>query len=168
MRARRQDKGILPQTREDDKHEDSEDQTSDSGGGTGAPVGLDGTGTAGTSFAVPATKVPNVNVAPSTLGGGISADGLEMYLTVEGGKYDDGYGGTFDMYVATRASTQDDWSLAVNLGPTLNGATWETPRISPRMVCPCTSPPSRPGGSGQHGPVGHDPTGPRAVPGASR
>jgi Tol biopolymer transport system component len=94
------------------------------------------------------TKVPNVNVAPSTLAGSISADGLEMYVSVEGGKYDNGYGGMFDMYVATRASTQDDWSGPVNLGPTLNGSTWEyTANISPDGLSLYFSS-DRPGGSG--------------------
>ncbi len=104
--------------------------------------------TRGDFFCSPPTKVPNVNVSPSTLGGGISADGLEMYLTVEGGKYDNGFGGTFDMYVATRASTQDDWSLPRNLGPTLNGATWETPSSVSYDGLTLYFSSDRPGGSG--------------------
>jgi len=102
----------------------------------------------GDFFCSPPTKVVNVNVAPSTLGGGISVDGLEMYLAVEGGKYDNGYGGTFDMYVATRASTQEAWSGPRNLGPTLNGATWETPTSVSQDGLTLYFSSERPGGCG--------------------
>jgi hypothetical protein len=102
----------------------------------------------GDFFCSPPTKVPNVNVSPSTLGGGISADGLEMYLAVEGGMYGGGYGGMFDMYVAKRASVQDDWSGPVNLGPTLNGATWETPTSVSHDGLTLYFSSDRPGGSG--------------------
>ncbi len=100
----------------------------------------------GDFFCTPATKVANVNGGITTLGGSISADGLSLYLSSE---RPGGLGGTFDMYVATRASAQDEWGPAVNLGPTLNGATWEyTPNISPDDLSLYFSS-ERPGGSGQ-------------------
>jgi hypothetical protein len=99
----------------------------------------------GDFFCSPPTKVANVNGGITTLGGSISADGLSLYLSSE---RPGGLGGTFDMYVATRASTQDEWGPAVNLGPTLNGATWEyTPNISPDGLALYFSS-DRPGGSG--------------------
>jgi hypothetical protein len=95
-------------------------------------------------FGSPPTKVANVNLAPSTLGGGISADGLELYLAVE----NSGYGGMFDMYVATRAAQDEDWGQPVNLGPTLNGATWETPTSVSADGLSLYLSSDRPGGSG--------------------
>jgi len=48
----------------------------------------------------------------------ISPDGLELYFrSIRSG----GYGG-FDIYVARRATTNDTWGEAVNLGPVVNSA----------------------------------------------
>lgn len=56
----------------------------------------------------------------------ISSDGLELYFMSSRD------GGQFDIYVSTRASTDDDWGDPVNLGPNVNSAGDEYfPRLSP-------------------------------------
>jgi hypothetical protein len=49
----------------------------------------------------------------------ISADGLEVYIEkpVSGSIKD----GNWDLYMSTRATTNDPWSVPENLGPTVNG-----------------------------------------------
>ena len=57
----------------------------------------------------------------------ISADGLELYFVSgrEGG-YGEG-----DLWVAKRATPEDDWGTPENLGPTVNGEGWDAePAIS--------------------------------------
>ncbi len=57
----------------------------------------------------------------------ISSDGLELYFESD---RPGGYG-LDDIYVTTRATTEDDWGTPVNLGPTVNGSLWEhCPTIS--------------------------------------
>ncbi len=57
----------------------------------------------------------------------ISSDGLELYFESD---RPGGYG-LDDLYVSTRATTEDDWGTPVNLGPTVNGLLWEhCPTIS--------------------------------------
>jgi Tol biopolymer transport system component len=65
---------------------------------------------------------PNWDYSPS-----ISADGLELYFTSNRpGNY-----GFVDIWVSTRATTEDDWKEPVNLGPPVNDTTWaESPSIS--------------------------------------
>ena len=100
----------------------------------------------GDFFCTPATKVANVNGGTVTMGGCISADGLSLYVASDRAG---GYGGTFDMYVATRASAQDEWGPVVNLGPTLNSAAWEhTLNLAPDGLSLYFSS-DRLGGSGQ-------------------
>ena len=73
----------------------------------------------------------------------ISADGLELYF----GSNRPG-GSSYDIWVAKRATTQDDWTTPVNLGPMVNSSSWEG--------CPAVSDDglelyfwsNRPGGSG--------------------
>jgi ketosteroid isomerase-like protein len=57
----------------------------------------------------------------------ISSDGLELYFE---SNRPGGVGGE-DIYVSTRATTEDDWGEPVNLGPTINSSLWEhCPTIS--------------------------------------
>ena len=54
---------------------------------------------------------------------GISGDGLVMFF---GSDRPGGYGGTYgDILVTTRATTDDDWSTPVNLGPVINSSSSE-------------------------------------------
>ena len=73
------------------------------------------------TFGTPTNLGPPVN---STAGEGpddITADGLSLFLT------SDQYGGSgqADIWVATRATTEDDWGIPVNLGPTVNSSAWD-------------------------------------------
>ncbi|MCP4260056.1 MAG: DUF4440 domain-containing protein [Planctomycetes bacterium] len=57
----------------------------------------------------------------------ISSDGLELYFESD---RPGGYG-LDDIYMTTRATTEDDWGEPVNLGPIVNGSLWEhCPTIS--------------------------------------
>ena len=64
----------------------------------------------------PIVSDPSVNTSPS-----ISADGLELYFSSD---RSGGYGGT-DIWVTTRATTEDDWGEPVNIGPVVNSAAAE-------------------------------------------
>jgi Tol biopolymer transport system component len=91
------------------------------------------------------TKVPNVNDGFSSLGGSVSADGLSLYFTSQRAG---NYGENFDVCVATRATTQDDWGTPRNLGATINGTFFEhTANISPDGLSLLFSS-DRPGGWG--------------------
>ena len=70
----------------------------------------------------PIVTDPSVNSSPS-----ISADGLELYFSSD---RPGGYG-LNDIYVTTRATTEDDWGTPVNLGSIVNSSLWEhCPSIS--------------------------------------
>jgi len=57
----------------------------------------------------------------------ISSDGLELYFE---SNRPGGVGGE-DIYVSTRATTEEEWGEPVNLGPTINSSLWEhCPTIS--------------------------------------
>jgi hypothetical protein len=86
-------------------------------------------------------KLPNINVGGSNLGGSISSDGLSLYFVRE-------QEGNFTVYVATRASEQDDWYSAMSLPAAVNGPSWDhTPSISPDGLS-LLFPSDRPGGVG--------------------
>ncbi len=69
-------------------------------------------------------NTPEDEDAPS-----LSADGLSMYFMSS--LRPDGYG-TYDLYVSTRASTNDPWGPPQNLGPPINTSRAETtPILSP-------------------------------------
>ncbi len=72
------------------------------------------------TFGTP-TIVPNVNSSSEELNASISADGLSLYfISSRAG----GFGGR-DIWVSTRATTDDDWGEPVNLGPTINTSAGE-------------------------------------------
>ncbi len=75
----------------------------------------------------PVNLGPTVNTSADDWDPSISADGLELYFTsTRPGGY-----GFEDIYVTTRATTEDDWGTPVNLGPTVNSSSWEhCPSIS--------------------------------------
>jgi len=64
---------------------------------------------------------PAVNSPKEDGGASISADGLILYF---GSDRPGGYG-SFDIYMTTRASKNDPWGQAVNLGPTINSSAAE-------------------------------------------
>jgi hypothetical protein len=69
-------------------------------------------------FGTPTNLGPMVNSSARDEEPGISNDGLSIYYcSLRSG----GYGG-YDMWVTTRATTQDDWGPPVNLGPTVNSS----------------------------------------------
>jgi len=69
-------------------------------------------------FGTPKNLGPKVNSSNPEYDPSISADGLELYFqSTRVGGY-----GDRDIYVATRATTSDEWSQAVNLGPVINTA----------------------------------------------
>jgi len=79
---------------------------------------------------------PPVNLGPPVNSSGdehfpsISADGLSLYFS-EWDVFRPGGSGDSDLWVTTRATTNDDWSEPVNLGPTVNSSDWEgRPNIS--------------------------------------
>ncbi len=67
-------------------------------------------------FGKPRNLGPAVNSPDSEYDPSISADGLELYFQ---SNRSGGFGDR-DLYVVTRATTQDDWSEPMNLGPMLN------------------------------------------------
>ena len=78
-------------------------------------------------FGTPVNLGPTVNSSSDDLGTEISADGLELYFSSNR----PGGFGDWDLYVALRATTQDDWGTPMNLGspPNSQYGDWE-PSIS--------------------------------------
>jgi len=72
---------------------------------------------------------PKVNSPYAEAGLSVSSNGLELYFS--SGRGPEGMGG-IDLYVSTRATTQDLWGDPVNLGPAVNSPSWEqVPSLSP-------------------------------------
>ncbi|MHC4331939.1 MAG: TolB family protein, partial [Planctomycetota bacterium] len=67
----------------------------------------------------PTNLGPTVNSSAGDTSPSISADGLELYFSSD---RPGGYG-LDDIYVMTRATTEDDWGEPVNLGPLVNSST---------------------------------------------
>jgi len=82
----------------------------------------DGSAKADFTFGEPTNLGATVNSSADESGSSISANGLELYF----GSYDrlGGYG-HYDIWVATRAATEDEWGDPVNLGPTINSSSRE-------------------------------------------
>jgi Tol biopolymer transport system component len=70
------------------------------------------------TFGTGANLGPTVNSSASDTAPCISADGLELFFS----SYRSGGYGGFDMYVATRATTEDAWGMPVNLGSAVNSS----------------------------------------------
>ncbi|MHC4701822.1 MAG: TolB family protein, partial [Planctomycetota bacterium] len=75
----------------------------------------------------PVNLGPIVNSSDGESSPSISADGLELYFSSD---RPGGYGFD-DIYVMTRATTEDDWGQPVNLGPIVNSSTSD--------IAPCIS-----------------------------
>ncbi len=97
-------------------------------------------------FAEPANLGSTINTWDSEYDPDISTDGLELYFqSPRSGGY-----GDYDIYVATRATTDDPWSEPVNLGPIINSSGTEFgPNISADGLSLYFNS-SRPSGSGQN------------------
>jgi hypothetical protein len=97
-------------------------------------------------FGEPANLGSTINTRDSELDPDISTDGLELYFqSSRTGAYGDS-----DIYVATRATTDDPWSEPVNLGPLVNSSSTEFgPNISADGLSLYFNS-TRPGGSGQN------------------
>ncbi len=99
-------------------------------------------------FGTPVNLGPAVNSSDKEGSPNISADGLELYFS---SNRPGGSGGN-DIWVSTRATTNDEWGKAVNLGPMVNSAANEVaPSISADGLalyfCDWGNP--RPGGLGE-------------------
>jgi len=108
------------------------------GGGSGAKADF--------VFGTPTQLQPPVNSSYADGIGGISADGLELYVnsTRPGGL------GDWDIWVAKRETTDADWSVPVNLGPPVNspGADVACSISHDGLELYFTSSQGRPGGQG--------------------
>jgi Tol biopolymer transport system component len=96
-------------------------------------------------FGTPENLGPTFNTSSEDSAPNISADGLSLYFqSPRPGGY-----GSYDLYVATRESTDDDWGPAVNLGPTVNTASDDgMPSISADGLSLYFESSTRPGGFG--------------------
>jgi hypothetical protein len=76
------------------------------------------------TFGTPINLGPTVNSSSDDLGAEITTDGLELYFSSNRS----GGFGDWDLYVATRETTQDDWGTPVNLGspPNSQYGEWES------------------------------------------
>jgi hypothetical protein len=70
------------------------------------------------TFGTPTNLGPTVNSSSNDFCTRISADGLELFFT----STRPGGHGLADIWVTKRATTEDDWSDPVNLGPTVNSS----------------------------------------------
>jgi len=97
-------------------------------------------------FAEPANLGSTINSWDYEFDPDMSTDGLELYFqSPRSGGY-----GDYDIYVAMRATTDDQWSEPVNLGPNINSSGTEFgPNISADGFSLYFNS-SRPGGSGQN------------------
>jgi len=100
-------------------------------------------------WGTPVNLGPTVNSSYLDAMGSISADGLSFFFTSDrpGGL------GSWDIYVTTRATKEDDWGTPVNLGPTVNSTAHDClPDISADglvlFFSDYLSGPYRPGGFG--------------------
>ena len=72
-------------------------------------------------WSAPVNLGATVNSSAWDGGPRISADGLLLYFF---SRRPDGYG-NYDLWVTTRETTNDDWGIPVNLGPTVNNSAGE-------------------------------------------
>jgi Tol biopolymer transport system component len=78
-------------------------------------------------WGTPVNLGPTVNSSALDAGPNISADGLTLFFNSDR----PGGSGSSDLWVTTRETTDDDWSVPVNLGPVVNSSALEAgPNIS--------------------------------------
>ena len=79
------------------------------------------------TFGQPTNTGPTVNSSVGDGSPSLTYDGLEMFFDSER----PGGSGYWDIWVTSRETTEDDWSNAVNLGPTINTSVFDgMPNIS--------------------------------------
>ena len=79
------------------------------------------------TFGTPVNLGPVVNTSASDVTPNTSTDGLSLFFSSD---RPGGYGDR-DIWVTTRATTNDDWGIPVNLGPTINSSSRDSaPSIS--------------------------------------
>ena len=97
-------------------------------------------------FGTPTNLGPTVNSSAWDRGPSISADGLELYLTSSGAR---GGSGGFDIWMTTRATTNDPWGTAVNLGAPINSSSVDVGAVISADGLELYLISERPGGHGQ-------------------
>ncbi|HUU17383.1 MAG TPA: hypothetical protein VMW72_09560 [Sedimentisphaerales bacterium] len=98
------------------------------------------------TFGTPTNLGPIVNTSYNDGVACTSAGGLKLYYA---SMRPGGYGG-WDLWLATRATTEDPWEEPVNLGTTVNGSSWDMgPDISGDGLMLFLQS-NRPGGQGSH------------------
>ena len=81
----------------------------------------------GYAWSTPACLGPPINTVHNEWAQSISTDGLTLYFSSDR----PGGSGSQDLWLATRASVEDNWSVVANLGPAVNSSAYESgPNIS--------------------------------------
>ena len=79
------------------------------------------------TFGAPTNLGPTVNSSGYEWSPSLTANGLELYFESDR----PGGAGTYDIWVSTRATKEDDWGAPMNLGAPINTPDWQnTPCIS--------------------------------------
>jgi len=108
--------------------------TSDRPGGFGGrDLWVTKRATVNDAWGAPANLGATVNSPADEWYSALSPDGLLLILTSNrpGGCESGGAVGLYDLYMTRRATTNDPWGAPVNLGPIINGPTWDScPNIS--------------------------------------
>jgi Tol biopolymer transport system component len=116
------------------------------GGHGGRDIWVTARATTDDPWGEPVNLGSQVNSSSNEWGASISSDGLSLFF---GSNRPGGYGSA-DIWVTTRATTDDDWGNPVNLGPTVNSsANDECPNISADELSLFFHS-DRPGGVGRH------------------
>ena len=97
------------------------------------------------TFGTPTNLGPTVNSASIEGAPSVTADGLELYFECD---RPSGFGSN-DMWVTTRATTNDPWGEPVNLGPTVNTSYWDGASNISADGLSLFFASGRPGGSGE-------------------
>ena len=88
------------------------------GGSGGADLWVSTRNTTDDDWGEPVNLGPTVNSSQWEFSPSLSADGLSLFFASNRS----GGPGGYDLWVTTRATTQDDWGSPVNLGPTVNSS----------------------------------------------
>ena len=98
-----------------------------SGGYGGWDIWVTTRATTEDEWGIPMNLGPNVNSSGNDFVASMTADGLTLFFC---SSRSGGYGRS-DIYVTTRATTEEPWGTPVNLGPTVNSSSPDFARVSP-------------------------------------